>query len=199
MNNLFPKFFENDTYFIDEKVGFFKLTNEYKVYNSDGLKIGTIKQIIPTWHHFVSFVLSKAMLPFRLDIVDFEGNVLATIKRGWTLFVSHIEIIDAQGNVIATIKQQWTLISPVFKIYDAQGKQIAKIEGNWTAWNFVITDETQMQIGNISKKWAGAFKEVFTTADKYVVSVQPDMPEDARKIAIVATAITIDMVLKEKK
>ncbi len=45
----------------------------------------------------------------------------------------------------------------------------------------------------------GLLKEAFTTADKYVVSIVPEYAEDTRKMAIVATAITIDMVLKESK
>ena len=42
-------------------------------------------------------------------------------------------------------------------------------------------------------------KEFFTTADKYNVSINPSYAEDTNKINIVATAIIIDMVLKESK
>jgi hypothetical protein len=37
------------------------------------------------------------------------------------------------------------------------------------------------------------------TADKYIVSVKPGVLADAKKVAVIATAITIDMVLKESR
>jgi uncharacterized protein YxjI len=51
----------------------------------------------------------------------------------------------------------------------------------------------------INKKWAGIAKELFTSADKYYVSIVPQYAEDQNKMNIVITAITIDMVLKESK
>jgi uncharacterized protein YxjI len=42
-------------------------------------------------------------------------------------------------------------------------------------------------------------KEFFTSTDKYYVNIHPSFNEDQNKINIVATAITIDMVLKESK
>jgi hypothetical protein len=42
-------------------------------------------------------------------------------------------------------------------------------------------------------------KEAFTRADKYYVSIIPEYAEDRNKIAIVSTAITVDMVMKNAK
>jgi uncharacterized protein YxjI len=137
------------------------------------------------------------MLPFHLDIKDTEGNVLASIKRGWTFFMSKISVLDAKGEVIASIKQKFKLFKPTFHILDPAGVQIATISGDWKAWDFTITDNANRPIGTITKKWNGLLKEAFTTADKYVVSIQPKVVESTKKIIIVATSITIDMVLKE--
>jgi uncharacterized protein YxjI len=90
-------------------------------------------------------------------------------------------------------------LKPEFRILDTNNEQIAIINGNWTAWNFNITDSKDAVIGTISKKWNGVLKESFTTADKYVVAIDPKVEEDTKKVAIVAAAITIDMVLKESK
>ena len=46
---------------------------------------------------------------------------------------------------------------------------------------------------------AGAMKEIFTTADKYNVSIDANYSNRTNKIAILSSAITIDMVLKESK
>jgi hypothetical protein len=56
--------------------------------------------------------------------------------------------------------------------------------------------KTKRSIGTINKKWAGVAKELFTTADKYKVNIDPAYKEDYRKVAIIVAAITVDMVLK---
>ncbi|MDR1307577.1 MAG: hypothetical protein LBK74_08395 [Treponema sp.] len=193
------EFFKHDDYFIDEKVAFLKFTNAYKVYSSAGDLIGAIKETMPAGLKILSLFLNKGFFPFKLDILDAEEKVLATIKRGWTFFMSQIKVLDPAGNLIAQIKQQFKFFKPTFHILEGDGTPIASITGDWKAWNFTIVDGGDNQIGTITKKWNGILKEAFTTADKYIVSINPGVVEDTKKIAVVATAITIDMVLKESK
>lgn len=199
---LYPTFFEGNHYFIDEKVGLFKFSNQYRVYNEEGLQLGNIVQRVSGWHKVLRLIGNlKAMMPFTLEIQDMDGVVQAIIRRGWTFWLSKIQIVDAGDNTIGFVRQKFRWFKPNFRIYDNEELEIANINGDWKAWNFRITEGSSdgPQIGTITKKWNGVVKEFFTTADKYVVSIEPAVAEDTRKIAIVATAITIDMVLKESK
>jgi uncharacterized protein YxjI len=54
-------------------------------------------------------------------------------------------------------------------------------------------------LATINKKWNGAMKEIFTTADKYKVSIDGTLVNDTLKKIVLSSAITIDMVLKERK
>jgi uncharacterized protein YxjI len=198
MNN-FPKFFETNEYFIDQKVNYFKFEVEYKVFDQEGTQIGFIRQRISTGHKLLRLFLGKAMMPFLLEILDMEGNVLAVIKRGWTFFMSEIAVLDGHHQTLGFIKQKWAFFKPTFHIMDATRNKIAEIKGDWKAWNFAITGADGSPIGSVSKKWAGAMKEIFTTADKYNVSIKEEYKENTDKIVVVSTAITIDMVLKESK
>lgn len=195
----FPSFFEGNDYFIDEKVGLLKFSNSYKVFDGQGTQLGLIQQKVSNGHKVLRLLLNKAMMPFTLDILDMEGKVQATIKRGWTFWMSKIELLDAQGGSLGSIKQKFKFFKPSFFISNEQGIHIATISGDWRAWNFTITDKSENQIGTVNKKWNGLLKEAFTTADKYVVSIADSYAEDRTKIAIVSAAITIDMVLKESK
>ncbi|MDR0547326.1 MAG: hypothetical protein LBG77_07070 [Dysgonamonadaceae bacterium] len=197
--NQFPYFFSHNNYFIEEKVGLFKFNNAYKVFDTDGRQIGLIQQKMPWYLKILSLVLNKAMFPFTLFVMDNDNNVLTTIKRGWTFWTSKITVLDKNETPIAFINQKFKLLKPEFRILDTANQQIAVIMGDWKAWNFNITGNDNQQIGTISKKWNGILKEAFTTADKYIVSVAPEIAEDVKKMAIVSTAITIDMVLKESK
>jgi uncharacterized protein YxjI len=195
----FPEFFESNEYFIDEKVNFLKFHNEYKVYDNTATQVGSIVQRVSGWHKFLRLFLNKALFPFTLEIIDNNQKVLVTIRRGWTFWLSKITILDGEGALIGSIKQKFRLLKPRFQIFDNVGAVLAEINGDWKAWNFSITDAQGNSIGAINKKWAGIGKELFTTADKYYVTIVPEYAEDHNKIAIVATAITIDMVLKESK
>lgn len=194
-----PEFFHCDDYFIDEKVGLLKFANAYKVFNQDGQQIGNIRQEVPLLHKFLRLLLDKRIFPFTLNIVDTNEQVVASIHRGWTFWMSKIEIRDTNGVVVGGIKQKFKFMKPLFHILDANNEVLAEIKGDWKAWNFKIVDSSERELGAITKKWAGAFKEVFTTADKYRVTIAKECPEDINKMAIVAGAITIDMVLKESK
>jgi uncharacterized protein YxjI len=193
------RFFESNTYFIDEKVQLFKFENIYQIYNDNGENIGSIKQKLTIGQKLLRLLLNKAMLPFLLEIRNSNDELEASISRGWTFLMSKIVIKNAQGNTVGTIKQKFKLFKPTFKIFDPSETLIAEISGDWKAWNFTITDTSQNQIGTISKKWAGAMKEIFTSADKYNVTIDPSYSNLQNKIAILSGAITIDMVLKESK
>ena len=192
-------FFDTNNYFIDEKVNLFKFENAYRVFNNEGAQIGAIVQRLSGGQKFLRLLINKAMLPFRLDIIDDKEHLQAYISRGWTFFMSKIQVHDGSGELIAVVSQKFKFLKPEFQIVNPSGQMIAKIKGDWKAWNFTITDTNANTIGSINKKWAGAMKEIFTTADKYNVNIESDKVSSKGKIAIVASAITIDMVLKESK
>jgi uncharacterized protein YxjI len=189
--------FRLDEFFVDQKVLFIKLSNEYKIFDNRGKQVGAVMQKLSGWGKVAKLMLNKAMLPFQLDIQDVAGNVLVSIKRGWTFWLSKIEITDNRGMALGQIRQKFAFMKPKFEIYDPSQTLIAEITGDWIGWNFVINDVNSKQIGAINKKWAGAAREIFTTADKYHVTIVPEYKEDNTKIAILSAAITIDMILKE--
>tara|TARA_R110002049_G_scaffold107950_4_gene255891 strand:+ start:32948 stop:33541 length:594 start_codon:yes stop_codon:yes gene_type:complete len=193
------KFFDSNTYFVDEKVNYFKFENSYKIFNDKGNEVGSVNQKLSSGQKAIRLLLNKTMLPFLLEIKDTTGNLQASITRGWTFFMSSICIEDAQGNTIGTIKQKFKLLKPTFKIYNKSEELVAVITGDMKAWNFQINDSSNKQIGTITKKWNGALREVFTTADKYKVDLNTDFANDSNKIIVLSSAITLDIVWKESR
>lgn len=192
-------FFNSGSYFIDQNVRFFKFGNTYNIYNDKGEKIGLVNQQMTGWQKVLRLLLKPAMLPFFLEIRNADEQIEAIVKRGWTFFMSTITITNQDGMQIGSIKQKFKLFKPTFIIYDASGTQIASIVGNWTAWDFVIKNESDLEVGKINKKWAGAAKEIFTTADKYNVSFDYNYQDPSKKILALSGAICIDMVFKNNK
>jgi uncharacterized protein YxjI len=50
----------------------------------------------------------------------------------------------------------------------------------------------------VTKKWSGLGKELFTSADNYVLQISNDVPADnPLRMLIMAAVMCIDLVLKE--
>ena len=54
------------------------------------------------------------------------------------------------------------------------------------------------EFAHVTKKWAGIGKELFTSADNYILEITEAVPPDNRVRLLILAAVTcIDMVLKE--
>lgn len=190
-------FFSNNTLVIDEKIAAFKLSNAYRVYDGKGEEIGAIQEHKSFFHILLSMFLSQGMLPFELNILNADGRRIAQLKRGLTLFMSSVHIYNGNGQSIGSFKQKFTLMKPKFVLVNNMGEVLATIKGDWKAWNFTIQDTNNQSIGTVDKKWNGLGKELFTTADKYVVNISPSVTDENQRIAITSVAAALDMVLKE--
>jgi uncharacterized protein YxjI len=190
-------FFDHNVFLIDEKVAFLKFANSYKVFDEEGNQIGNVQQKVPGWHKFLRLLINKSILPMHLEISDMSGKTLVSLQRGWCFFMSKISLLDENNKQIAKIKQKFKLLKAEFNILGVSDAEIGKILGDWKAWNFTITDNRGTEMGVITKKWAGVAKELFTSADKYVVSVKPELTDVIKRKAVIASAIVVDMILNE--
>ena len=195
-------FFSVGDYVVDEKISAFKFTNAYRIFDVKGNQIGSVEQQQISGGAMAARLLLggkvKAMQSFKLDIKNMSGNALATIERGGIGSAGgiwNVNLSDGYGKSLGTLRliRGW---KPRQEILGANGQTVAIIQGDWKGWNFTISDNFGDTIGTINKKWNGVAKEMFTTADKYRVSVLPHVTELHRAV-IASAAITIDMVLKE--
>ncbi|HYC85093.1 MAG TPA: phospholipid scramblase-related protein, partial [Chryseosolibacter sp.] len=84
------------------------------------------------------------------------------------------------------------------EVLDANNQPLCMLKGKWTSWEFKFLSGDNKEFAVVSKKWAGLGKELFTSADNYVLQINKDVPENhpLRKL-IVAAVMCIDFVLKE--
>jgi hypothetical protein len=55
------------------------------------------------------------------------------------------------------------------------------------------------ELAAIHKQWAGFAKELFTTADNYVLEIYPSTPENVSiRAMMLATVLCVDFVFKEQ-
>jgi uncharacterized protein YxjI len=190
-------FFNVNSYFIDQKRLFFKFYRHYQIYNEKRECIGLIKQRLTLRQKILRSILSKTLLPFVFEIRSCNGALLASISRGWIFMKYKIIIQDSKGEKIGSIRKRCFFLKPIFIILNASDEIIAEISGDLKKWNFVISDPSHNQIGSIDKNWIEAMKGLFKSADKYNVNFEVDYIDKKKKIAILSSAIIIDMVMKK--
>lgn len=194
-----------DQYIVKEHVGLFKLSDTYDIIDpATGRKVGLAQEKVPGWMHVLRLLINKQMLPTRVRFIadpDEQGNgkeVLA-ISRGFSLLRPKIRILANGETEIGYFKAKLFSFGGGFFIHDTQGKRIGEVKGDWKGWNFTIRDDAGKELGLITKKWAGLGKELFTSADTYVISINKDNAAGAGvRSLLLAAGLAIDTVFKEK-
>jgi uncharacterized protein YxjI len=88
-------------------------------------------------------------------------------------------------------------IGGAFDVVDASENKLCSLRGNWVGWDFRFLAGDR-EIAHVSKKWAGIGKEMFTSADNYVLEINEQVASsDPARELILAAVLCIDMVLKE--
>lgn len=190
--------FDTDTFLVREHVGMFKLHEAYDILTSDGKTMGTAVERASTMRQLLKILVDKTLLPFTVEIKDASGKVLVSIHRGFTIFRSVVNVTDESGAKIGHFRQRLLSLGGAFDVFDADGQPLATLKGDWKGWNFKFTDADGVELGQVTRKWGGLAKELFTNADNYVVHIERARITDVRHVQVMlAAALCIDMVLKE--
>jgi len=195
MNNVI----NNNVFLVKEHTGLFKAANNYDIYDpSTGNIIMECREpSLGIFTKLLRFTDYKRMTPFDVQITTPDEQRIVRIQRGISIFLSKVVVSDEDGNVIGSFKQKLFSIGGKFDVLDKNDNLIFKLEGKWSGWDFYFKNGDK-EYAHVSKKWAGLGKELFTSADNYVLEISNDVPEndDIRKL-ILAAVMCIDMVLKE--
>jgi uncharacterized protein YxjI len=186
--------------FVKERVGYFKAANAYELFDETGQRIGEVKEEVPgVLRKLLKFTDFKTMLPFEVHFYDENNQVFLTLWRKFSFMRSNVFVRDPDGRTLGQFKQKLLSLGGKFQILDPDGQPMGEVLGSWTGWDFKVTDRDQRPVGQITKKWAGIGRELFTSADNYVISIDPQAAPapDLRKL-VFAAGICIDMVLKEQ-
>ena len=188
------------TYFVKEQVQFMKLSGRYDIFDPiTNQQIGFAKEEPGGLIHLLRFLLSKTILPNKINVYDTESNSIAfTIKKPFSFLRSNVKVFDANGQYKGYFKSKILTIGGGFMVFNANDQLVAEIKGDWKGWNFkfIINDK---EFGTITKKWSGVGKELFTSADNYVIALNEDeeIAEDSAML-LLAAGLAIDIVYKEK-
>ena len=85
-----------------------------------------------------------------------------------------------------------------FRVLNADDQELCMLKGKWTGWEFRFVKDNR-EFASVTKKWQGPGREMFTSADNYILQISEDVPaENPIRQLIMGAVMCIDMVLKER-
>jgi uncharacterized protein YxjI len=199
MKTSFPAVLNGSAFLVKEHVGMFKASNNYDIYDPETRQIilECREKELGVFTKMFRFTDYKRMTPFDMRIQLPGGEELVRVKRGISIFLSHVRVMDGNDNPIGSFSQKFFSLGGRFTVKDKDGNPAFDLKGKWTGWDFRFMNGDQ-EIAHVTKKWAGIGKELFTSADNYMLTISPVVPANSEvRRLIFASVMCIDMVLKE--
>lgn len=192
---------DRTTFFVKEHVGMLKLTDTYDILDPEnGQRIAIAQEKPGTFFKFLRLLVNKQMLPTKVVVSEQEdGEAILTIRRGFTFIRATVEVVGADGETVGFLRSKLFSLGGGFHVLDRERTKVAEVKGDWKGWNFKLLDAAGRELGTVTKKWAGLGKELFTSADNYVISLADGTkPNPTVTTLLLAAGLAIDTVFKEK-
>lgn len=192
-------FLKKNLFLVKEHVGMFKAANNYDIYDPEtgALVMECRENHLGIFTKLLRFTSYKRMTPFNIQIQTPDGHQLIRISRGIYLILSQVRVFDDHDQLLGGFRQKLFSIGGSFTVLDDNDTPVCLLKGKWTGWDFRFMDG-ETELAHVTKKWAGLGKELFTTADNYILEISESVPtESPSRQLILAAVMCIDMVLKE--
>ena len=185
------------SYFVREHVGMLKLVDTYDILDPDtGQRLGLAKEEPPTWAKYLRLIVNKHFLPTAVNVYEQEGlPPVFSIRKSPSFLRSNVTVTDAHGMALGRFQSKAFALRTGFRVLDAHDQQVAELKGDWHGWNFKFLDGAGQVLGTVTKQWAGIGKELFTSADNYLIILSEPMP--SRALLLLAAGLSVDLVFKE--
>ena len=184
---------------VREHVGFFRAANNFDILDPEtGAVLLLCREEQLGWFtKLLRFTDYKRYTPFNIEVQTPAGERILQVTRGVAILRSRVTVRNAQGEVLGGFQQKFLSIGGKFDVLDPDDLAVCRLQGKWTGWDFRFLSGDQ-ELAHVTKKWAGLGKELFTSADNYVISISESVPPQAPvRELILAAVLCIDMVLKE--
>ena len=188
-----------NVYLIKEHVGMFKAASNYDIYDPEtGEMLMTCREPrLGILSKLLRFTDYKTMTPFFIDVDTVGGEQVLSVTRGISFFLSKVSVQNEHDEPVGGFKQKLFTIGGAFNVLGVDGQVLCTLKGKWTGWDFKFARDG-VELARVTKKWSGLGKELFTSADNYVLAIDESVPPDNPiRTLIMGAVLCIDMVLKE--
>jgi len=191
---------ERQRFLVRERVQFLKTFDLYDIYAPETQEqIGVAEETVSGWVQGLRYLINKKWTPSVFQVLEMpDRSLLFEVRRGPGFLKFKVEVFDAQNVKLGYFVSKIFSFGGGFHVYTADDKLFAEVKGSLTGWHYRFLSNDGEQIGEISKKFEGIAKELFTSADTYLVNINDELADQPMaKMLLLATSIAIDTVYKE--
>jgi hypothetical protein len=191
---------DHKQFFVKEHVAVLKLTDTYDILDpATQQPLGVAKEEPPVWAKYLRLLVNKSLMPTRVNVYE-QQNLPPVFSIQVSALRLRINVLGSDGHKLGSFKTKFFSLGGGFWVRDAQDQQVAQVKGDWKGWNFQLLDAQGNELGVITKKWAGIGRELFTSADNYMISLSDVAAANpGNAVLLLAAGLAIDVVLKEKQ
>jgi uncharacterized protein YxjI len=188
----------NNVFLVKEQIGIFKASNNYDIYDpASGNMLMKCRENLGFFTKIFRFTDYKRKTPFNIIVSTPDDKQILRISRGVSIFLSKVDVFDENDERVGGFKQKFFSIGGAFNVLDKADNVVCTLKGNWVGWDFKFMSGND-EFAQVTKQWGGIGKELFTSADNYVLKVSDKVaPDNSIRQLILAAVLCIDMVLKE--
>lgn len=192
---------DRKSFFIKEHSGIFKMSDTYDILDPESQQqIGVAREEVSAFSKVIRMVISKGIMPTEIKVytgtAEAPGELQFSLRRSVGLLRPKVRVFDSSGHLIGTLRSKAFSMGVTFIVEAPDGQELAMIKGNWKGWDFKFLSGDQ-ELGQITKKWAGLGKEMFTSADNYIINIDADVNETITTLFL-AGGFAIDTIHKEE-
>lgn len=168
-------------------------SNRYAVYGESKEPIAMVAERGGgIWKKLVRAFL-RSHRPLEVDVVSNDGSKLVFFSRPFFWFFSDLEVRTAEAQKLGSVHRRFAIFSKRYDLRDADGALFATIKSPiWRLWTFPVNPVGGGSGAEISKKWGGMLKEIFSDADRFRIAFGTHDWTIEQRAVIFAAAISID-------
>jgi hypothetical protein len=174
-----------------QRAKMFSSRAEYDVFAPDGTPLGSVHQDPGS-----GMGIFGQLANVTYEILGADGAALMRMDKPGAIGRVSFEVSWAGGQPIGAIEQENLLFAPQFSLAAADGSSARLTGGSMLSWDWTIEGADGAALGSVSKQFAG-LAEMFSTADRFVVQLSPQLGGPLRPLAVVA-AVCLDEVRTQK-
>jgi hypothetical protein len=193
---------ELQRFLIRKRVPFLKRVDTYDILDADTRQaVGVAREQPGFLVRLLRWFISRELMPTRLAVFETEDESLVfSVHRSNGLWRRKAEVYDAEHCLIGYFKSRILTWGKNFRMYNPRDEPFAEVRGDWTGFRFKFVTPDGRELGIVTNQWAGLAKELFTSADDYLVAIHKDLADlPFAKMLLLAAALVIDMVYEKKK
>ena len=191
--------FSRNQFFVKEHVGILKAANSYDIFDLQSQQplLECREPNLGFFTKLFRFTKYKTQTPFDIELRDAGQGLVLRLKRGVSIFRSTVQVFDGNDVLLGRFRQRLLSLGGKLDLLDANDQVVCTVQGKLTSFEYKFLRDGQ-QIALVTKQWMGLGRELFTSADNYVINIEPTVPAtDEVRHLILAAALTIDMVFAE--